>query len=103
MIFFACRIDGTKLGEFEEPDFQAKVSAGQLKSDDYYWHEGMADWRPISDYRLLAKTQRISFTPPPRSTMKIDMDAAEKSAGRESQSRPPNLMSRLRERFRLGR
>ena len=74
MIFFVCRIDGTQVGDFEEAEFREKVFSRQIKSDDYYWHEGMADWRPISDYRALAKTQRISFAPPIRPTVKIDMN-----------------------------
>jgi hypothetical protein len=72
VIFFVCRVDGTEVGQFQEADFRDKVFARQIKPDDYYWHDGMADWRPISKYRALAKTQRISFAPPVRPTVKID-------------------------------
>jgi GYF domain 2 len=75
MIFHVCHIDGTSLGEFDEEEFNRKVLAGELK-EDFYWHEGMADWKPVAQYRILAKTQRISFTPPPRTTVKIDMNVA---------------------------
>jgi hypothetical protein len=74
LTFHACRADGTKLGELNEAEFQEKIFSGSLTSTDYYWHEGMADWRPIADYRALAKTQRISFAPPMRSTVKIKME-----------------------------
>ncbi len=91
MTFFACRADGTQLGEFSEADFHDKVSARELSPEDYYWHEGMPDWKPIADYRLLAKTQRISFAPPPmRTTVKIDMEKSAPAA-----AKPQNFISRL--------
>jgi hypothetical protein len=70
--FFVNRIDGTRIGEFNEAEFRDKVFARKIAANDYYWHEGMADWRPISEYRALAKTQRISFAPPIRPTVRID-------------------------------
>lgn len=76
MIFFACRSDGSSLGEFSEEEFQAKTIAGELRPEDYYWHEGMTDWKPVAQFRVLARTQRISVMPPMRSTMKIDMNVA---------------------------
>jgi GYF domain 2 len=97
VIFHACRADGTKLGEFGEPDFQAKVFAGELTPADYYWHEGMPDWKPISEYRLLAKTQKISFAPPMRATVKIDMDH---TASSQQPARKSNLVSRFLDRLR---
>jgi GYF domain 2 len=62
------------VGEFEEPEFRDKFLSGALHPDCYYWHEGMADWSPISDYRAVAKTQKISFTPPVSPTVRIVMD-----------------------------
>jgi hypothetical protein len=88
-------VDGTKLGEFSEPEFQAKLFAGELSSADYYWHEGMPDWKPISEYRLLAKTQKISFAPPMRATVKIDMDAASRPDLPSRATKPQNFLSRL--------
>ena len=65
------------IGEFEEPDFIDASLSGRLPSDCYYWHESMADWKPIAEYRALAKTQRISFAPPMTRTVRIDMDSIE--------------------------
>jgi hypothetical protein len=93
--FFVCRIDGSQLGEFTESEFQAKVSAHELTAEDYYWHDGMPDWRPISDYRLLAKTQRISFVPPMRTTVKISTVPPP-----EPKPRPKGL-TKLLERIRI--
>ena len=67
MTVHVCWSDGQRLGEFEEAEFRDKIFAGELQPDNFfYWHEGMADWKPISQYRALAKTQRI-VTAPPRS------------------------------------
>ncbi len=93
-------MDGTKLGEFEEPEFQSRLFAGELTAADYYWHEGMEDWKPISEYRLLAKTQKISFAPPMRATVKIDMDAASRSDPPSRKSKPQSFVSRLIERIK---
>lgn len=99
MTFFVNRIDGTRIGEFNEAEFREKVFARKIAANDYYWHDGMADWRPVSEYRALAKTQRISFAPPPRPTIKIDMEAAAKS-DMKSRARPQNFISRLLQRIK---
>jgi hypothetical protein len=96
--FFVCRIDGTKVGEFNEAEFRDKVFARKITSSDYYWHEGMADWRPISEYRALAKTQRISFAPPMRPTVKID---THKVASQQQSAGKSNPISRFLDRIRL--
>jgi hypothetical protein len=74
-----CGSDGQLIGEFEEEDFRENIFASRFPADVFYWHEGMADWRAIAEYRALAKTQRISFAPPMRRTIRIDMDAAAES------------------------
>ena len=74
VIFHVCASDGERIGEFEENDFREKLFGKGFPADSYYWHEGMEDWRPVIDYRSLAKTQRISFAPPMRRTVKIDME-----------------------------
>ena len=74
MIIHVCGSDGQQIGEFEEQDFLDSLFAGRFPADGYYWHDGMTDWQPISDYRALAKTQRISFAPPVRRTVKINLE-----------------------------
>jgi len=97
VIFFVCRIDGTQIGEFEEAEFREKLFAMKIKADDYYWHEGMADWRPVSNYRALAKTQRISFAPPKRPTVKIDVNEVKIALEKDKASNP---VSRFFDRIR---
>jgi uncharacterized protein DUF4339 len=92
-----CGSDGQPVGEFEEADFRDKIFANALLPDSYYWHDGMEDWRPISQYRALAKTQRMTFEPPPTRTIKIDMDAANAS---HQSSKPPGFVARLWSRLR---
>jgi hypothetical protein len=99
MTFHVCAVDGTKLGEFSEAEFQQKISSGELRTENYYWHEGMVDWKPISEYRLLAKTQRISFHPPTRPTVKIDMEAFAphpQTHGRKGQNPITRFLDRIR-------
>lgn len=73
MTFHVCRVDGSSLGEFSEDEFNRKVLSGELKKD-FYWRDGMSDWKPVADYKILAKTQRISLAPPRPATTKIDIN-----------------------------
>jgi GYF domain 2 len=78
MIIHVCASDGERIGELEENDFRDNLFAGRFPADGYYWHDGMEDWRPVAEYRSLAKTQRISFTPPMNRTVKINVETATK-------------------------
>lgn len=59
MTFHVVHLDGQSVGEFSEAEFQSKVFTGELVPDDHFWTEGMADWAPVSTYRVLTKTIRI--------------------------------------------
>ena len=87
------------IGEFEEQDFIQACFGARLPPDCYYWHEGMADWKPISEYRALAKTQRISFAPPMRRTMKIDMDSIGASDVQRQPARRSSGLARFWQRL----
>lgn len=94
MNFHVCRADGSSLGEFSEEEFNRKVLGGELK-EDFFWHEGMNDWKAVAEYKILAKTQRISFAPPPRATVKIDMNIAP-----APEEKKKSAMSKLLDRIR---
>jgi GYF domain 2 len=64
MIFHVAR-EGEVIGEFSESTFQEKIFAGEIRPGDHYWTEGLPDWRLVSQYRILAKTVRMSAEPPP--------------------------------------
>ena len=54
MIVQVCRADGVVVGKFDEAAFQDKMRRGELPTaaGQYsYWHEGMTEWKPISEYR----------------------------------------------------
>lgn len=51
--------NGEIIGEFNEQDFRDKVFRGEVRPDDYYWTEGMADWQSVAEYRSGARTQVI--------------------------------------------
>lgn len=62
MIVQVCRADGVVIGKFEDADFQDKMRHGELPvaSGQYsYWHEGMTDWKPLSEYRPPGKITKI--------------------------------------------
>jgi len=64
MIFHVAR-EGEVIGEFSESTFQEKIFAGEIRPGDHYWTEGLPDWRLVSQYRILAKTVRMSAELPP--------------------------------------
>jgi len=66
MIFHACRADGVPIGQFEEAEFRKKILRGELQADHYYWREGMADWKPISEYRPPGRVTKILGNIPTR-------------------------------------
>ena len=98
-MIFVCRIDGTQLGEFSEREFNARIKKGEFGPDDhFYWCEGMPDWRPVSEYRTLARTQRISVRPPMERTIKIERATDADSADSKAGTKP--IGSRLLDRLR---
>ena len=57
-----CRADGVVIGKFEEAVLQDKMRRDELPaaSGQYsYWHEGMSDWKPLSEYRPPGKITKI--------------------------------------------
>src|SRR5689334_24544896 len=94
MVVHVCASDGERIGEFEENDFRDNLFGGRYPTDSYYWHEGMEDWRPVADYRSLAKTQRISFAPPMKRTVKINLEPA-----RETPQKAESTIGRLWKRL----
>jgi GYF domain 2 len=88
MIFHACKADGASLGQFEEADFREKVLRRELQPDQYYWREGMTDWKPISEYRPPGKLTTIIGNLPTGKTLR----AAASSRG---QNTPLKKLKRL--------
>ncbi|MBA3962583.1 MAG: DUF4339 domain-containing protein [Chthoniobacterales bacterium] len=62
MIYHVAR-DGEVLGEFSEDEFRARRARGAVLPTDHYWTEEMSEWKPVSEYRVVAKTQRIRIAP----------------------------------------
>jgi hypothetical protein len=90
-----CGSDGQRIAEFEEQEFRDNLSEGRFAKDSYYWQEGMEDWRPVAEYRALAKTQRISFAPPMARTVRINIDAKPSSES----SKPGGSLARWWQRL----
>src|SRR3954463_1726846 len=64
MNFHVVHSDGEPVGEVTEEDFRKRIFSGELKPDDCYWHEGLENWKPISAYKVAAKTVRLTAPPP---------------------------------------
>jgi hypothetical protein len=63
--FHVSRPDGTTLGEFSESEFKRKIFANEIDTDDFYWTEGMEDWRAVALYGARRKAAVISPPVPP--------------------------------------
>ena len=82
MIVQVCRADGVVIGKFEEADFRHKIERGELPAGQYsYWHEGMPDWKPISEYKPPGRVTTILGSIPTR-----EMKRAEFSKARTEQT-----------------
>jgi len=44
--------DNQQLGVFDEVDVQRKLAAGEFRSTDLCWTEGMAEWKPLGQVSL---------------------------------------------------
>ena len=62
MTFFVTR-DGKQIDEHEKQEFHAKLLSGEIVTTDYYWVDGMEDWRPVSDYTIGMQTMKIDMAP----------------------------------------
>ncbi len=40
--------DGVEIGSWTESEVRAFIRDGSLVGTDFYWKEGMADWRPLT-------------------------------------------------------
>jgi hypothetical protein len=73
MIIHVCKEDGVSVGQFEELDFRNHLLHGELQSNDYYWCDGMADWKPISEYRAPGKVTTILESIPTREMKRAEL------------------------------
>lgn len=48
---------GKELGTFPADEVVSLHAKGTLKDADFYWHNGMSDWAPLSQF-ILAETRR---------------------------------------------
>ena len=66
--------NGVEIGEFKPVDFMDGVASGKVRQDDWFWMEGMTDWKCVSEFKIPEKPH-----PPPRKPFTLA---------------PPNLMTR---------
>jgi TPR repeat protein len=46
--YSVCR-SGVEIGNFEEYEFREKLKANEIIPHDWYWHEGMNEWRRLEE------------------------------------------------------
>ena len=80
MTFFLTR-DGKQIDEHAKHEFHSKLLSGEIVTTDYYWVDGMDDWRPVSDYTISMQTMKMDITP---SAGSAPAGAADKGAGGKS-------------------
>ena len=44
--------DGEELGAWSLEDAQARLRSGEIALTDYFWHEGMSDWKQVSQSKF---------------------------------------------------
>jgi membrane protein YdbS with pleckstrin-like domain len=57
--------DGQELGSYSESELPNLVAVGALYRTDYYWQDGMPEWRPLAD---IIPVPRALAPPPPVAT-----------------------------------
>lgn len=62
MILYLAR-DGEELGECERQDLAQLVREDQVRATDHYWHEGMTEWRVVSDFLAEEEAAAVEKTP----------------------------------------
>ena len=96
-----CRADGVVIGKFEQADFQEKMRRGELPvaSGQYsYWHEGMTEWKPLSQYRAPGKITDILEHIPTREVRRQQLRSAASTSGSEAPR--GSVLKKLKSAFR---
>ena len=57
--------DGGQQGPVSEADLRDLIAGGSLKATDLVWHEGMADWQPVSKVAALSTALAAPAAPAP--------------------------------------
>jgi uncharacterized membrane protein len=52
--------DGQEIGTYAVQEAIRQVSLGQLKPTDFYWHEGMTEWAPLSQLQASEARRQLA-------------------------------------------
>ena len=63
--------NGVEIGEFKPFAFMQDVQSGKIRQDDWYWVQGMSEWKRVSELKILEEL-RESPPPPPLSRAQLD-------------------------------
>ena len=98
-----CRADGVVIGKFEEEAFQEKMRRGELPvaSGQYsYWHDGMTDWKRLSEYRPPGKITKLLWEFPTGELIRQGVKAAAAKSKDPRESAPEKAQERSAPKFR---
>ncbi len=63
MIYHVSR-DGVVIGQFTADEFALQRRNRALLPSDYFWREGMSDWKPLSEWQRITPPQTHLFAAP---------------------------------------
>jgi TPR repeat protein len=58
--YSVCR-SGVEIGDFEEYEFREKLKANEIIPHDWYWHEGMKEWRRLEEIYPVRQKKQSPF------------------------------------------
>jgi hypothetical protein len=73
--------DGTEIGEWTEEDVRALYAEGQLLPTDFYWKEGMSEWKELGTY--IKPAPPAASPPPPNPTSPATAQVLQSSSGQK--------------------
>jgi hypothetical protein len=82
--------DGKEIGTYEAKDAVRLLESGTLKETDFYWHEGMTDWAPLSKLQASEARRQLAeraLQQKQEETIKAEQLAQEKAKAKDEEDR----------------
>ncbi|HEY0369852.1 MAG TPA: DUF4339 domain-containing protein [Chthoniobacterales bacterium] len=90
--------DGEELGSLWPEELEPRARAGDLRPNDYYWREGMEDWRRLDELlepKAWLPLPAVELPPADPSTLRKSAPAAPSAPPASAPAATPNLKSKL--------
>ena len=96
--------DGKEIGTYEAQEAVRLLVYGTLKETDFYWHEGMTDWAPLSKLQASEARRELaerSLRQKQEEAIKAEQIAQEKAKAKEEEDRAVAEAVRIRMKKRI--